>query len=79
MQKPVGAQKAAIILMSLGEEVSAQILKGLSTDEIKKLGAEMTNITGVKKELCDELLLEFTAQFNEDADIHTPGDDFLMS
>lgn len=79
MQKPVGAQKAAIILMSLGEEVSAQILKGLSTDEIKKLGAEMTNITGIKKELCEELLLEFTAQFNEDADIHTPGNDFLKN
>lgn len=77
MQKPFGAQKAAIILMSLGEEISAQILKNLSTEEIKKLGAELTNIHGVKKELCDELLLEFTAQFNEDADIHTPGDDFL--
>lgn len=79
MQKPFGAQKAAIILMSLGEEVSAQILKNLSTEEIKKLGTELTNIQGVKKELCDELLLEFTAQFNEDADIHMPGDDFLKN
>lgn len=79
MQKPFGAQKAAIILMSLGEEVSAQILKNLSTQEIKKLGTELTNIHGVKKDLCDELLAEFTAQFNEDADIHIPGDDFLKS
>jgi flagellar motor switch protein FliG len=79
MQDPTGAQKAAIILMSLGEEISAQILKSLSTDEIKKLGAEMTKIHGVKKEVCDELLQEFSKQFNEDADIHTPGDDFLKN
>jgi flagellar motor switch protein FliG len=79
MQNPTGAQKAAVILMSLGEEVSAQILKSLSTEEIKKLGAEMTKIQGVKKEICDEFLQDFSTQFNEDADIHTPGDDFLKN
>lgn len=79
MQKPFGAQKAAIILMSLGEEASAQILRNLSTEEIKKLGTEMTTIHGVKKELCDEVLEEFASQFKEDADLHTPGDDFLKN
>ena len=44
-----GPQKAAILLMALGEETSAQIMKNLTTDEIKLLGSNMAAIQGVKK------------------------------
>ena len=37
-----GPKKAAIALLSMGEEASALILKKLSTDEIKELSLQMS-------------------------------------
>lgn len=80
MSKPLnGPQKAAILLMALGEEASAQIMKNLTTDEIRLLGSSMSSIQGVKKDVTDELLTEFSGQFREEADILTPGDEFFKN
>jgi flagellar motor switch protein FliG len=79
MSKLNGPQKAAILLMAMGEETSAQIMKNLTTDEIRQLGSNMTYIQGVKKDVTDELLVEFTDQFKEEADILTPGDQFFKN
>jgi flagellar motor switch protein FliG len=74
-----GAQKAATILLTLGEEASALILKSLTTDEIKSLGIQMSMMQGVKKDISDELLLEFTGRFFEEGDILTSGDLFIRN
>ena len=36
-----GAEKAAIFLISLGEDLASQVIQHLETDEIKKVGALM--------------------------------------
>jgi flagellar motor switch protein FliG len=79
MAKLTGPQKAAIILLALGEEASAQILKNLTTEEIKELGVQMSFIQGVKKEVSEELLEEFTSQFDSEDNLHIPGDHFIRS
>jgi flagellar motor switch protein FliG len=79
MAKLTGPQKAAIILMALGEDASAQILKNLTTEEIKDLGVNMSFIQGVKKEVSDELLQEFSSQFDTDDNIYVPGEHFMRS
>ena len=54
-----GKQKAAILLISLGPEVSAQIFKHLKDDEIEQLTLEIANIRKVNNDDKDGIITEF--------------------
>jgi len=54
-----GRQKAAILLVSLGLEVSAQILKHLGEDEIEQLTLELASVRKVSREEREAVLEEF--------------------
>jgi flagellar motor switch protein FliG len=54
-----GRQKAAILLISLGPEVSAQIFKHLREDEIEQLTLEIANVRKVDSIDKDAILSEF--------------------
>ncbi len=54
-----GKQKAAILLISLGPEVSAQIFKHLRDEDIEQLTLEIANIRRVPTEAKEEILSEF--------------------
>jgi len=79
MAKLGGPQKAAMVLLALGEEVSARMLKNLSVDEIRKLGIHMSSIRNVEKQLSNQALEEFIRKFNQEDAILTSGDQFLDS
>ena len=79
MAKLTGPQKAATILLALGEEASSLVLKNLTKDEIKLVGMNMTSIQGIKKEISDEVLLELTQTFYEDGDIQVEGEHFFRN
>lgn len=74
-----GAQKAAMLLMSLGEEASALLIKYFTKEEIKKLGVQLNTISTVRKDVSDELLEQFTSSFSDDEGIYTPGSHFLKN
>lgn len=62
MSKPqelTGKQKAAVLLLSLGSEISAGIMKNLREDEIEELSLEIANIRRVPAEVKDQVLEEF--------------------
>jgi len=54
-----GRQKAAILLISLGPEISAQVFKHLREDEIEQLTLEIANVRKVDSEEKDRILSEF--------------------
>lgn len=54
-----GKQKAAILLISLGPELSAQIFKHLKDEEIEQLTLEIANIRKVKSEEKELIVKEF--------------------
>jgi flagellar motor switch protein FliG len=54
-----GIQKAAILLISLGPERSAEVFKHLKEDEIEQLTLEIANTKSVSSELRDGVLDEF--------------------
>jgi flagellar motor switch protein FliG len=54
-----GRQKAAILLISLGPEVSAQIFKHLRDDEIEQLTLEIANVRKVDSIEKESILAEF--------------------
>ncbi|AVX20774.1 MULTISPECIES: flagellar motor switch protein FliG [Carboxydocella] len=54
-----GKQKAAILLIALGPELSAQVLKKMKEDEVEKLTFEIANLRKVSREYTEQVLREF--------------------
>ncbi|WP_042223772.1 flagellar motor switch protein FliG [Oceanobacillus manasiensis] len=54
-----GKQKAAILLISLGPDVSAQVYKHLTEEEIEKLSLEISSVKKVDNSLKEDVLDQF--------------------
>ena len=57
--KLTGPKKAAILLLALGEEGAAEIVKNLEDSEIQQVGYYMARFTDVSPEELDVVLEEF--------------------
>ncbi len=62
-----GAQKAAILLLTLGEEDAASILKHLGARDVQAVGTAMAALKNVTKEQVDHVL----TKLREDVGQHT--------
>ncbi len=71
-----GPEKAAIFLLTLGEEFTAQVFQRLNEDEIKAVGRQMSKIDHVEKEDIKALLSEFKSDEGGE-EIYLSGDDML--
>lgn len=54
-----GRQKAAILLISLGPDVSAQVYKHLSEEEIERLSLEISSVKKVESDVKEDVLEQF--------------------
>lgn len=54
-----GTERAAVLLMSLGDEMAADILKLMGPKEVQKIGGVMANIASVSKNQVTTVLDEF--------------------
>ena len=54
-----GAQKAAVLMLALGEEQSAKLFGMMHEDEIKEVSAAMSQLGTVRAEMVERLCLEF--------------------
>lgn len=59
LQKLSSKQKAAVLLISLGPDVSAEIYKHLSEEEIERLTLEISNVRKVETVVKEEIIDEF--------------------
>ncbi len=59
-----GAERAAIIMLSLGEEHSQQVWKMMDEDEIKEVSQVMSNLGSVSSSLIEKLLVDFVSQMS---------------
>lgn len=57
-----GLQNSAILLMSLGEEEAAEVMRFLTPKEVQKLGQTMAKVKGVTREQIDGVLSNFEAE-----------------
>src|SRR5260370_4686721 len=54
-----GLRKAAILLVTLGEDVSAELLRQLEDQEVQELGREVARFNAVTSEQAESVLEEF--------------------
>jgi len=59
-----GAERTAILMLSLGEEHSAKLWQMLDEDEIKEISQIMSNLGTVSSNLVEKLLVEFVSQMS---------------
>ena len=79
VRKVSGARKAAILLITLGADVSADIVKNLPEKYIQKIGVEISNIHKVGTRERREILQEFI-EVNKGRDVVLEGGiDFARS
>ncbi len=71
-----GRQKAAIFLVSVGSDVSSEIMKHLREDEVEKLTFEIARLETVDSDFKDQVLEEFQEMMNAQNFITTGGIDY---
>ncbi len=71
-----GRQKAAVFLVSLGTDVSAEIFKHLREDEIEQLTFEIARLDKVESEDKDRVLMEFQEMMMAQGFISSGGIDY---
>lgn len=72
-----GPQKAAVFLLSMGEQFTSQIFGKLDDDEIKKLGRAMSHIEGTSPDVVQEVMSEFSNLMSSPLEITAKGDAFV--
>ncbi len=60
LREITGRQKAAILMLALGEDQSAKLLSALHLDEIKEISSTMAQLGGVNASVVEELCVEFS-------------------
>ncbi len=59
-----GAERAAIIMLSLGEEHSAKLWEMMDEDEVKEISQVMSNLGSVASSVIEKLLIDFVSQMS---------------
>jgi flagellar motor switch protein FliG len=54
-----GVQKAAVLMVILGEQLSAELLRELDEEEVQRIGREIASIPSITSEVSEEVLTEF--------------------
>jgi len=70
-------QRAAVLLMSLGEQEAAEVLKQLGAKEVQKLGTAMASIANVSKHQVEEVVDEFVDTLDKQTSIGMGADDYV--
>ncbi|MDD3519374.1 MAG: flagellar motor switch protein FliG [Chromatiales bacterium] len=75
--KLTGSERAAVFLMSLGEDQAAGILKHMGPKEVQRIGAAMAGLTNISKSQVSEVLGEFTKTVEEQTALGVGTDDYI--
>jgi flagellar motor switch protein FliG len=60
-----GPEKAAILMLSLGEDHAARLFELMDDDEIREISQTMANLGTVSSNLVERLFIEFAEQFSQ--------------
>jgi len=71
-----GSQKAAILLLSFGEEISSEIFKHLNEFEIKRIGTAMSRLGRLEEGVVDEIIQEFYTILQQNKQFFYGGSDY---
>ncbi|MCC6472499.1 MAG: flagellar motor switch protein FliG [Burkholderiales bacterium] len=74
-----GLNRSAVLLMSLGEEEAAQVLKHLEPRDVQKLGTVMAGLKNVPREMVETVLESFQEEALNQSPLGAGGNDYLRA
>ena len=77
LKKLDGSEKSAIMMLALGANEAAEVMKFLGPREVQKLGATMATMKGVMAEDLERVLIEFMAILSKNTDIGVDTDSYI--
>ena len=74
-----GVDKAAILMLSLGEETAAEVLKHMGPKEVQVLGMQMASLRNIGKGAVEDVVDEFLDKVEEQTGIGIGTEDYIRS
>jgi len=72
-----GTERAAILLLTLGEQEAAQVLKHMGAKEVQRIGAAMAKIANVSREEVKTVVSDFSSVVESQTSLGVGADEFL--
>src|SRR3954465_4995051 len=74
-----GTQRAAIVLLTLGEQQAAEVLKHMSAKEVQKLGVAMTSVGGVTRNQVIDVVDDFVDTLQQPSGLGSGADEYVRA
>ncbi len=74
-----GTERAAILLMSIGEQDASEVLKQLGPKEVQKVGSVMASLANVSKQQVGEVLDDFVSTVEEQTALGIGNEDYIRN
>jgi len=72
-----GVERAAILLLTLGESEAAEILKHMGAKDVQRLGRSMAELTRVSRDEVRDVLTTFTSELESQTSLGVGSDEFV--
>ncbi|WP_018139222.1 MULTISPECIES: flagellar motor switch protein FliG [unclassified Thioalkalivibrio] len=74
-----GAERAAVFMMSLGEDAAAEVMRHMGPKEVQKIGTAMASMDRISRADVDSALHEFSAHVQEQTALGVGADEYVRS
>ncbi len=74
-----GVIKSAVLMLALGADEAAEVMKFLSPKEVQKLGAAMSTMKPIPRDQVDAVVTDFLVEAEKSSDFGLDSDDYIRS
>ena len=74
-----GSERAAIFMMSLGEQNAAQVLKHMAPNEVQKIGTVMATLSNVSNEKVESVISAFVETANSQSGVGVDSAEYIRN
>ena len=72
-----GSERAAILLMTLGEQEAAQVLKHMGAKDVQRIGAAMAQMQSISREEVSNVIHGFTTELESQTSLGIGADEYV--
>jgi len=72
-----GTERAAILLLSLGEQEAAEVMKHMGAKDVQRIGSAMTQLQNVSRKELQQVLVDFTTTVEGQTSLGVGVDEYL--
>ena len=74
-----GVQRAAVLLLSLGELDAAEVLRHMEPKEVQKIGIAMATMTDITREQVERVMDQFGQELGSKTSLGVGSDDYIRN